>query len=207
MPFLDVFRTATFRLAFAYLCLFAVSVMLLLGFIYWRTAGFMATQSDETIRAEVKGLAEQYKRRGILWPASDHRGAQRRGQASAASILLVAPTARRSPAISRTGRPTRAATAKDLDQFQLRARRPRTTRRCARAAPFESMLPSGFKLLVGRDIKEVNAAKARSATTLLWALAHHRLLRRHRRRLDQPQRHAAPRASSTAPAARSCPAT
>src|SRR5262249_14374174 len=63
---LDVFRTATFRLAFAYLCLFAVSVMLLLGFIYWRTAGFMATQSDETIRAEVQGLAEQWKRRGLL---------------------------------------------------------------------------------------------------------------------------------------------
>ena len=62
---LDVFRTATFRLAFAYLILFAVSVLLLLGFIYWRTAGFMAAQADETIRAEVQGLGEQYKRRLI----------------------------------------------------------------------------------------------------------------------------------------------
>ena len=66
MRLLDVFRTATFRLAFAYLLLFAVSVLLVLGFIYWRTAGFLATQSDETIAAEVQGLGEQYKRRGIL---------------------------------------------------------------------------------------------------------------------------------------------
>jgi hypothetical protein len=56
---LDVFRTATFRLAFAYLCLFGVSVLLLLGFIYWRTTGFMAAQADETINAEVQGLNEQ----------------------------------------------------------------------------------------------------------------------------------------------------
>jgi hypothetical protein len=43
---LDVFRTATFRLAFAYLLLFGVSVLLLLGFIYWQTIGFMAEQAD-----------------------------------------------------------------------------------------------------------------------------------------------------------------
>ena len=66
MRLLEVFRTATFRLAFAYLCLFGVSVLLLLGFIYWRTTGFMATQADETINAEVQGLNEQYKRRGLL---------------------------------------------------------------------------------------------------------------------------------------------
>ncbi len=64
--FLDVFRTATFRLAFAYLMLFAVSVLLVLGFIYWRTAGSLATLSDETIKAEVQGLGEQYKRLNIV---------------------------------------------------------------------------------------------------------------------------------------------
>ena len=65
MPFLELFRTATFRLAFTYVCLFAASVILLLGFIYWRTAGFMVRQSDETIQAEIIGLAEQYRRRGL----------------------------------------------------------------------------------------------------------------------------------------------
>ena len=66
MRFLDVFRTATFRLAFAYLLLFALSVFVVLGFIYWRTTGVLATQSDETIAAEVQGLGEQYKRSGVL---------------------------------------------------------------------------------------------------------------------------------------------
>jgi hypothetical protein len=51
VPLLELFRTATFRLAFTYVCLFAASVILLLGFIYWRTSGFMLHQSDETIGA------------------------------------------------------------------------------------------------------------------------------------------------------------
>src|SRR5690606_22350153 len=44
---------------------FATSVFLLLAFIYWRTAGFMTAQTDETIEAEIAGLAEQYRGRGV----------------------------------------------------------------------------------------------------------------------------------------------
>ncbi len=36
-----------------------------LGFYYWATAGYMARQTDETIAAEIAGLAEQYRQRGI----------------------------------------------------------------------------------------------------------------------------------------------
>ncbi len=45
--------------------LFATSVFILLGFIYWATAGYMADQTDETIEAEIVGLAEQYSRQGL----------------------------------------------------------------------------------------------------------------------------------------------
>ena len=44
---------------------FATSVFLLLAFIYWRTAGFMTAQTDETIEAEIAGLAEQYRGSGV----------------------------------------------------------------------------------------------------------------------------------------------
>ncbi len=47
---------------------FATSVFLLLAFIYWRTAGFMTAQTDETIEAEIAGLAEQYRGRGVNGP-------------------------------------------------------------------------------------------------------------------------------------------
>ena len=60
----ELLRTSTFRLALLYMVLFAGSVLLLLGFLYWSTVAFMARQADATIEAEIVGLAEQYRERG-----------------------------------------------------------------------------------------------------------------------------------------------
>ncbi len=60
-----VLTSSTFRLALLYMLLVGVSVAILLAFIYWSTAGYMARQSDATIGAEIQGLAEQYRRRGL----------------------------------------------------------------------------------------------------------------------------------------------
>ena len=54
--------STTFRLALLYMALSVGSVVVLLGFIYWATAGYMDRQTDETIEAEIRGLAEQYRR-------------------------------------------------------------------------------------------------------------------------------------------------
>ena len=61
----SLLRTSTFRLALVYMVLFAGSVLILLGFIYWSTVTYMAEQTDATIRAEITGLAEQYRQRGL----------------------------------------------------------------------------------------------------------------------------------------------
>src|SRR5262250_2471620 len=58
-------RSSTFRLAQIYMALFGASVLVLLGFLYWATAGYMLRQNDETIQAEILGLAEQYRIRGV----------------------------------------------------------------------------------------------------------------------------------------------
>ena len=60
-----LFRTSTFRLAALYLILFAVSVSALLGYVYWNTAVLLQEQTDYTIQAEVQGLADQYRLRGL----------------------------------------------------------------------------------------------------------------------------------------------
>ena len=65
MRFLNLFRTTAFRLALVYLLLFAASAFALIAFIYWNTAGFMASQTDETINAEILGLQEQYAQSGL----------------------------------------------------------------------------------------------------------------------------------------------
>lgn len=58
-------RSATFRLALVYMVLFSVSVLVLLGFIYWSTAAYMSRQVDATIDAEITGLAERYETDGL----------------------------------------------------------------------------------------------------------------------------------------------
>lgn len=167
MQLLDVFRTATFRLAFAYLCLFAVSVMLLLGFIYWRTAGFMATQADETILAEGQGLIEQYKRRGIMGLRTIIvERASRPGQRTL--YLLSFGDAPLAGNLSRW--PTDAAeTAKGWINFSY-ARGVEEDQEVRPGRAVQMMLTGGFRLLVGRDMKEVNAIESTIRSTLLWAL-------------------------------------
>ena len=53
---------SAFRLALVYLLIFAASAFALIAFIYWNTAGFMASQTDETIEA-VLGLHHELQRR------------------------------------------------------------------------------------------------------------------------------------------------
>ena len=62
---LKLLRTSTFRLAAVYLVLFAVSVSAILAYVYWNTAVLIEQQTDDTIAAEVRGIAEQYQQRGI----------------------------------------------------------------------------------------------------------------------------------------------
>ena len=61
----SLLASSSFRLALVYMLLFSVSVMLLLGFIYWSTAVYMVSQADDTIEAEVAGLAERYRLSGM----------------------------------------------------------------------------------------------------------------------------------------------
>ena len=65
MPNLSIIRTITFRLVLIYLALFALSAFLHLGFIYWSTSGISTGQTDDTINAEITGLAEQYRANGL----------------------------------------------------------------------------------------------------------------------------------------------
>jgi hypothetical protein len=165
---LDVFRTATFRLAFAYLLLFAVSVLLVLGFIYWRTAGTLATLSDETIKAEVQGLGEQYKRR--LLPGLTSIIIERSSQNRRNSLYLL--TSRDRPIAGNLSAwpPDAVATGQDWINFTyVREDDPSKEVRPGRA--IQVNLGAGYRLLVGRDTKEVSAIGDAIRQTLMWAVA------------------------------------
>ena len=168
MPLLELFRTATFRLAFTYVCLFAASVILLLGFIYWRMSGFMLHQSDETIEAEVKGLAEQYNRLGVnglrqsILDRSNLRGNSSLYLLAGPDHTPLAGNVREWP-----------ASAPELAQTFINFSYERPTDDGKETRPGRAVLlklPNDYRLLVGRDMKQVNEAEGTIRNTLLYAL-------------------------------------
>lgn len=60
-----LFKTSSFRLSAIYFLFFAFSTAALLGYVYYNTSGLLERQTEDTIRAEVLGMADQYRERGI----------------------------------------------------------------------------------------------------------------------------------------------
>ena len=75
-----LFRTTTFRLSLTYLALFSAAAVVAIFYIYWNTTVLLTRQLNETIDAELKGLAEQYTDGGLTsscapWPTAARRRA------------------------------------------------------------------------------------------------------------------------------------
>lgn len=61
-----LFRTSIFRIVLLYLLLLSVTVFALLALVYWSAAQLIDRQMSETVEAEIRGLAEQYRDEGLL---------------------------------------------------------------------------------------------------------------------------------------------
>jgi len=159
--------TTAFRLALAYLGLFVASVLLILGLIYWSTAGLIDAQITDTIEAEIAGLREQYRRRGLPGLIGVVRERTAMPHANALS-LIAAPGG--TPLAGNLERWPDAArrSAPGWITFDIVTPLPEAEPHPARAATF--VLPGGIRLLVGRDLRELEAFEDRVVTALLWAL-------------------------------------
>ena len=168
-----VLSSFTFRLAVLYVLLLGVSVAILLGFIYWSTAGFMARQIDATIGAEIQGLAEQYRRRGLtgLSTVIAERAARDPG---GAGVYLLADNDYQPLVGNLHAWPSAEPDDDGWVEFRLRepvAGQPTATpvEHAARAKVFR--LRGGLRLLVGRDVRELAATRALINDALAWGLA------------------------------------
>ena len=168
-----VLSSFTFRLAVLYVLLLGVSVAILLGFIYWSTAGFMARQTDATIGAEVQGLAEQYRRRGLtgLSVIIAERAAL---DPAGAGVYLLADE-QYQPLVGNV-EIWPAAEPDDDGWVDFRLSQPVDSEHgsapqadAARAKVFR--LRGGLRLLVGRDIRELAATRDLIQDALAWGLA------------------------------------
>src|SRR5262245_36416578 len=162
-----LFRTHAFRLAALYLVVFAASVLGVLLFVYWTSANFVERQTEATLSAEVTGLAEQYAQRGLsgLIQIVAARSAGDRGDGM---LYLVTNPQGRPLAGNITDWPAGVPARPGPLSFQLDVRaNGYPERRPARGILFA--MPEGYRLLVGRDISDAEAYRARIKTTLLWS--------------------------------------
>jgi signal transduction histidine kinase len=150
------------------MALFAGSALLLLGFIYWSTVAFMANQTDATIEAEIVGLAERYRERGLKGLVGTITKRVERDPQSSSVYLLASPNY--TPlAGNLTAWPDVEPTEAGWLDFEFED--PRAGGRVfhARARPF--VLEGGLHLLVGRDTRELKATQQLIVRALLWGLA------------------------------------
>lgn len=157
--------SSTFRLALIYMALFGTSVLILLGFIYWSTAGTMTRQVDETIEAEIKGLAEHYRSDGLTGLSAII--ARRVSSHAGGSAIYLLTDIVHTPMVGNLDRwPEVPVDADGWIEFRLGAKGEAI--HMARARSFK--LDGGFHLLVGRDIQDLVAAKRRIVNALGWGL-------------------------------------
>jgi signal transduction histidine kinase len=148
--------------------LFAGSVLILLGFIYLSTVAFMSEQVDTTIETEIVGLAEQYREGGLNNLVRTINDRIERNPDSSSIYLFAAPTYR-PLAGNLTGWPEAAPTEEGWLDFELDDPANGLDDLRARARVFE--LQGNFKLLVGRDVRELSETQQLIVRALLWGLA------------------------------------
>ena len=162
-----ILRSSAFRLAIGYVALFAVSAIFLLAFVYWLTTTYMLRQADQTIEAEIVGLAERYRLGGLNGlTASIRERLDRRPQGSSIYLLTDAAGA---PIVGNLNRwPKVMPDENGFLEFELVAGPGEPPHR-ARAKPF--VLRGGFQLLVGRDLQELESVRSLLLRTMAWGLA------------------------------------
>jgi signal transduction histidine kinase len=150
------------------MALFSVSVLVLLGFIYWATVTVMGRQSDAIIEAEIEGLAERY-RIGGLGGLTDLIAERLSRKPSGSSIYLLADGLFE-PLVGNLDRwPERSPTPEGWLVFRLENQASGGDVHKARARVFR--LQGGFHLLVGRDMHDLEVAQTYIVRALIWGLA------------------------------------
>ena len=167
MKMAELLRSSSFRLSLVYMVLFAGSVLVLLGFLYWQTVGYMAEQTDATIEAEITGLAEQYREGGLANLVNILQQRVERDPDSSSVYLLASKTL--TPLAGNIDAWPDVETGSDgWLTFAFKDTRAGGRVFQARARPF--LLQGGLHLLVGRDTRELRATQQLIIRALVWGM-------------------------------------
>ncbi len=161
-----IFRTSTFRLVAVYLVFFAISVGAVLGYVYWNTVSLLERQTDETIRAEVQGLADQYRILGLQGVADV---VNRRVEEGAGTIYFMANAKKARVVGNLDVLPPFETTESGWIDFPINVGKGAAKQNHSGRAYFTT-LSGGYTLLVGRDVQEQRQFRDTIQRAVLWAL-------------------------------------
>lgn len=163
------FKSSAVRITLVYVLLFAMSVSIILGFVYWSTIVYRTNQTDVEINAEIQELSDIYSRKG--YPGLVTVLAERVQPKPGNSTLYVLADSQFQalvsnlpgwPKISNDLKdgwldfPLRAIGDKDEQVFKGRAR--------------TVLLDNRFNLLIGQEMKDLSTLKALVGRALIWGL-------------------------------------
>jgi signal transduction histidine kinase len=145
-----LWRSTAFKLTMAYMVIFALFAVFVLGYVAWNARRLIDDQIRQTIEAEISGLAEQQRMGGLrrLIAVVDQRS-----RAPGASLyLVVTPFGERLAGNIDTLPPGILDSPGELEVPYARASE--SDRLDHRALVRVYLMPGGFRLLVGRDLEE-----------------------------------------------------
>jgi signal transduction histidine kinase len=162
-----ILRTTTFKLTLVYLTVFVLFAVFLLGYFAWNTRRLITEQITQTVDAEITGLSEQYRQGGIRRLVLVVDARSRRpgsslylvttpaGEGLAGNVGSLATGILETPGWTETA-------YRRLDDFD-------GGQHHALVRVFQ--LPSGFRLLVGRDLEERERLRDIVLAAGRWSLA------------------------------------
>ncbi len=163
----SLLTSRTFRIILIYLFVLSLALGGLLGLVYWSTTAAVSRQIETTIDAELRGLAEQFRQRGVigLSQAIERRSTQ---NAEDRALYLLTDAEFRPLAGNLDRWPDGEPDAEGWVTFRMA--NPSTSRGFdfGRARTFD--LGGRFHLLVGHDVREETFVAGLIRGTLVWAL-------------------------------------
>ena len=166
MQFPRLLRTSVFQLTLIYMLLFGISVLTLSAFIYYATIGTLQRQTDAVIEAEITGLGEQYTRRGLVGLIDVIQDRIRRDTEGRSAYLLVDASLR----------PLAGNISYWPQEFNQRGQWVNFSKTNASdedipVRAFVLAVPPGFRLMVGREIRDLQQINQVFRRAAIWGIS------------------------------------
>ena len=161
-----LFRTTAFRLSLAYLAIFTLFAGFILGYVAFNAGALLREQNATTIDAEIKGLAEQYATGGLRRVVGVLENRTR--PPGAALYLMTTPAGERIAGNIENVTPEVLANPGEYEvpyEIMVDGEIKRH-----RALVRSLVLPGGFRLLVGRDLTDVERLRDVIWRAFGWSL-------------------------------------